>query len=437
MLYECVDEPQQTFRWDAATGLIRVYTDVPGATPLCVDGGTFDPQAGSQVIVWNCHGGPQQQWEPAPDPEPDGPHHIRLRAYPERNLCLTVPEPRATLGVQLQLSPCQAQTGVPPQEWDLLAVRSRGPGPGFQSVYGTGRHFVLQSAVAQDRCLDVVGASRTPGAQMSIWYCVPDAQQTFHWDSATGLVRVYVDSGTALCLDGGAFDPQEGTRAIAWNCHGGLQQQWEPTADGRGLRLRGYPGRNLCLDVLGGATAPGSAVVLWTCSGSLNQQWTSAVVLYAIPMNGAQPTPVTFRTDLNGYGEVRFSVQSAPPGAVGRVCAYGFVAFDRNSPTFGGRVEEAHIHPSPPGRGSPIEIVDWNDGSPLVNGFNSVTGNARGAGRECRSVSRASANRLLDDPRGFYFNIHTPGNAVINGGVIRGQHDARPGPFGSLTYAGG
>jgi hypothetical protein len=412
-VYTCLDDEQQTFRWDAAGGTIRVYEGTGAA--LCVDAGR-EPSEGGPVYTWTCHGGPPQRWTHY------GDDHIRLEGS---NLCLDVPGNRETeLGAPLRLWTCLGTSTdrVLTQEWDVLRVRSRGPAAGVRAGYGTGRDVEFRSAVAEDRCLDVEGASRTRGAPLTIHSCLTATQQTFAWDPATGLLRVYVDGDAAgvLCVDGGGDPRQEGP-VYTWTCHGGPQQQWEPTADGTGLRLRAYPARNLCLDVPGGTSAPGTRLWLWGCYSGTAQRWTANPILYAIPMDGRQPTPNTGSDTTNGRGEARFSLHSA----TGTVCAAAWVEYDRNNPNFAD-ADEAHIHPAPRNFGSPAEIGDWNDNAPLIDGFNSASGAGRGAGRECVPVGRATVHRLLDDPAGFYFNVHSHINRVANGGIVRGQLGTRP-----------
>ncbi len=87
-----------------------------------------------------------------------------------------------------------------------------------------------------------------------------------------------------------------------------------------------------------------------------------------------------------------------------------------------GEITDAHIHPSPRGEGSPLEIAHWQGGGSLVQG---LRGGAS-AGRECVGVGAAAVRRILDDPASFYFNVHTPDNGIPAGGILRGQLALRP-----------
>jgi hypothetical protein len=121
---------------------------------------------------------------------------------------------------------------------------------------------------ASGKCLDVVGASRSPGADVIVWSCHGDENQrwTLPEPGATGEVRVF---GT-LCLDAAGGTGANGDPIITWSCHGGANQRWTRTAAGE---LRGVSDR--CVDVVGARTDDGAALILWDCHGGSNQQWTA------------------------------------------------------------------------------------------------------------------------------------------------------------------
>lgn len=116
------------------------------------------------------------------------------------------------------------------------------------------------------RCLDVSGASRESGAEVTIYDCHGGENQrwTVPPTGTAGEVRVY---GT-LCLDVWGGVGADGDRVSIYPCHGGANQQWTPTPAGE---LRGLNGS--CLDVWGAATANGAPVGLYRCHGGANQRW--------------------------------------------------------------------------------------------------------------------------------------------------------------------
>ncbi|HEV2784500.1 MAG TPA: arabinofuranosidase catalytic domain-containing protein [Actinophytocola sp.] len=123
-------------------------------------------------------------------------------------------------------------------------------------------------AVASGRCLDVNGATTTPGTQVQIWDCHGGSNQS--WTrTASGQLTVY--SGSNLrCLDASGAGTTNGTPVIIWTCHGGVNQQWQVNPNGTITSVQS----GLCMDVSGAGTANGTRVQLWTCNGQSNQQWT-------------------------------------------------------------------------------------------------------------------------------------------------------------------
>jgi len=125
----------------------------------------------------------------------------------------------------------------------------------------------LKSA-ASGRCLDVNGASTTPGVQLQIWDCNGQANQQWAYTSSKQLT-VYSGS-SQLCLDASGQGTSNGTKVVTWTCNGQANQQWNLNSNGTITGVQS----GLCLDVTGGGTINGTPVELWTCNGGSNQQWT-------------------------------------------------------------------------------------------------------------------------------------------------------------------
>jgi hypothetical protein len=156
------------------------------------------------------------------------------------------------------------------------------PGPELRSAelsavsdaYTNGQPHEYRSRLAADRCMDVAGASRAAGAQMTIWNCLhtaqsPAPQQTFTWTPA-GELKVYAGTPDEKCLDVVDGDFSWGANVITWPCHGGANQKWAPGPNGTDIRVAGT---NMCLDVWAYDTTPGARLALSECHGDSNQQW--------------------------------------------------------------------------------------------------------------------------------------------------------------------
>ncbi|MER7564312.1 arabinofuranosidase catalytic domain-containing protein [Streptomyces sp. NPDC097941] len=132
---------------------------------------------------------------------------------------------------------------------------------------GGGGKSIALHAVGAGKCLEVPGASTTPGTQTQIRDCTRAANQTW---SRTDSRELAVYSGSSrLCLDASNQGAGPGTKVITWACNGQTNQQWNVNANGTVTSAQS----GLCLDVTGAATANGTPVELWTCNGGSNQQW--------------------------------------------------------------------------------------------------------------------------------------------------------------------
>jgi hypothetical protein len=122
-------------------------------------------------------------------------------------------------------------------------------------------------AIGAGRCLDVNGASTTPGTQLQIWDCNGGPNQIWTRTSG-GQLTVYSGSST-MCMDASGQGTTPGTKVQTWTCDGGSNQQWKFNSNGTITGVQS----GLCLDVTGGGTANGTLIELWTCNGGSNQQW--------------------------------------------------------------------------------------------------------------------------------------------------------------------
>jgi hypothetical protein len=165
-------------------------------------------------------------------------------------------------GTSLSLSRTN-QSGLDRLQWGWGIGNNPGGGGGS----GGGSTGAVH-AVGSGKCLDVTGASTTPGTQVQIWDCNGGTNQTWTHSSSNQLT-VY-SGGSQLCLDALNNQTAAGTKVQTWTCNGGVNQQWNINSNGTVTGVQS----GLCLDVAGASTADGAPGQLWTCNGGSNQQWT-------------------------------------------------------------------------------------------------------------------------------------------------------------------
>jgi hypothetical protein len=208
----------------------------------------------------------------------------------------------------------------------------------------------IHTALAGNRCVDVIGQSTDNGTGVQIWDCWGGMNQA--WNVGTdGTIRGI----GGKCLDANIpdhnpADATNGTPVQIYDCWGGANQNWTLTAAGE-IRLTGT---NKCLDVPNQTGAGGAALWLWDCWGGTNQHWTTNDASQAVAAN---PSSIDFGE--TKYGDVRNATASMVAPYDGNVYAY----FE-NSGTFNARFMVQKITSFKwswillGGRRLPIEVVD-------------------------------------------------------------------------------
>ncbi len=167
-------------------------------------------------------------------------------------------------GTNLSLSVTN-QSGLDRLQWGWGIGNNPGGGGGGG---GTGGSTGAIHGIGSGKCLDVPGASTTPGVQVQIWDCNGGVSQT--WAHTSGNQLAVFSGGSQLCLDAFNNQTSAGTKVQTWTCNGGANQQWNVNANGTITGVQS----GLCLDVTGASTANGALAELWNCNGGSNQQWT-------------------------------------------------------------------------------------------------------------------------------------------------------------------
>jgi hypothetical protein len=200
---------------------------------LCVDVPDNSQTNGTGVMLWDCHGGPNQNWTATPSKQ--------LTVYGTK--CLDVRGGGTTDGTVVQIYDCNGTGG---QQWTVNA-------DGTVVNAGSGK------------CLDAYDNGTTSRTALIIWTCHGSANQKWARTSVLGVLR---GQESGRCVDVPNGNPAGGTRVVLWDCNGGTNQAWISTASNQ---LMIFSTR--CLDVAGGATADGTPVQIWECNGSAGQQW--------------------------------------------------------------------------------------------------------------------------------------------------------------------
>lgn len=259
-------------------------------TMKCMDALNAGTSNGTAVVLYHCHGGPNQRWTARSDDT------VQVKT----GRCLTVDGAIAN-GATVKLQDC---TGAANQSWswndrvDALTwplLKLEGTSKCLMPQGGSLANFtplvladcdtvesqswvhypvVTVRSVASNRCLDVnLGTGIGNGSQVQIYDCHGGANQRWLLTRYGELVELT----SSRCLDVSGGVMTSGTNVQIWDCNNQSNQDWSnaivPPAVGFQL-LANSVHSNLCLDVKGGLTANFTPVQIWSCHGGSNQQWT-------------------------------------------------------------------------------------------------------------------------------------------------------------------
>ncbi len=122
---------------------------IKGLGGKCLDVSGSSTRNGASIILWDCHGGPNQLWTRTASGE--------LRGV--GNKCLDVDASRNADGMKIQLWDCN---GGPNQKWKIAAGNR---------ILGWG-----------GKCLDVKESSTSNGAAVIVYQCTGNPNQRWNWE---------------------------------------------------------------------------------------------------------------------------------------------------------------------------------------------------------------------------------------------------------------
>jgi galactose oxidase len=227
------------------------------------------------------------------------------------------------------------------------------------------------------QCMDIFGASKTPGTPALTWACHGRSNQRFILRAQNG-GHAIVTAFSGMCL--APISAAPGALVVEQNCDGSKAQTWK-LADGMWMNAPQKSALNgHCVDVYGVSKAEGAAVIQWACHGGINQAWQlrpSANGAYewraqhsdkCLTVSGAGTAPGTalIQSTCNGGKHQRFT-----PQALGR--GYAWVAshsgqcvgIEGNSTQHGARLTQQACEPNNAGQlwqrdGASVAASRWS-----------------------------------------------------------------------------
>ncbi len=139
------------------------------------------------------------------------------------------------------------------------------------------------------------------------------------------------------------------------------------------------------------------------------------VINFTAALSPANEVPPVTNADASGTGSGTFKLDLTRDSAGTILTAKATFVFTLNNFPAGTQVILGHIHTGGPGvNGSPIVNTGLSAASPVVLANGSVS-NQTIANID---VTPANAQLIIDNPNGFYYNLHT---TLTPGGAVRAQ----------------
>jgi hypothetical protein len=142
-------------------------------------------------------------------------------------------------------------------------------------------------------------------------------------------------------------------------------------------------------------------------------------LVFTAQLRASNEVPPVTGTEANAQGDVRVTMDVTRDGS-GNVTG-GTATFVINLSGFpaGTNAVAAHIHEAPPGVAGGVRIgLPVTAASPIAIASGSASNVTFSNVDINTSQGLAAVNAMLNNPNGFYFNVHTPTNP---GGAVRGQ----------------
>lgn len=138
-------------------------------------------------------------------------------------------------------------------------------------------------------------------------------------------------------------------------------------------------------------------------------------IVFTAALSPANEVPPVTNADASGSGTGTFTLNLTRDSAGAITAAKATFVFTLTGFPAGSQVILAHIHTGGPGAtGSPIV----NSGLTAASAVSLPNGSVSGQTFANIDVTPAAAQQIIDNPNGFYYNVHTTLNS---GGAVRAQ----------------
>jgi len=141
---------------------------------------------------------------------------------------------------------------------------------GKAQVVRTGYTSIV--AVNSAKCLDINGASGSPGAAAIQWHCTSNSNEQWTVQNYNGDYRI-IEQQTGYCLVVAGASASEGAQLVQEPCTGVKSELWSFVPNGANFQIVSASSGQ-CASVGGGSDADGANILQWPCATASNFLWT-------------------------------------------------------------------------------------------------------------------------------------------------------------------
>jgi len=139
-------------------------------------------------------------------------------------------------------------------------------------------------------------------------------------------------------------------------------------------------------------------------------------IAFTAALSSQNEVPPITNADVNGRGTGTFTLNLTRDSSGNITDATGTFVYSLSGFPAGTQVRLTHIHQGGPTVGSGAVVID--SGLTAANAITLADGTLANQTFSNRPVGATLAQQIINDPNGFYFNVHT---AVNPGGAVRAQ----------------
>lgn len=140
-----------------------------------------------------------------------------------------------------------------------------------------------------------------------------------------------------------------------------------------------------------------------------------STIVFTAALSSQNEVPPITNADVNARGIGTFTLNLTRDSAGAITDATGTFVYNLTGFPPGTQIRATHIHDAGPGVNSGVVI---DTGLTAANPITLADGTLTGQTYSNRPVGAALAQRIIDNPNGFYFNVHSVANP---GGAVRAQ----------------